>query len=264
MEKLRYYMVDAFAEHAFEGGPTGVCILNEWFDDSLLLQIASENCLPETAYVIKRQNDYHIRWFAPNSEVDLCGHATLGTAFVIFNFLEPRRENIHFQSLSGPLDVDKKDDLYVMDLPSRIPNPTGLTSQMVDALGGIVPKETYSSRDLFFLLENEKQVKELKPNFEVMSQIEYGDGVIVTAEGEKSDFVTRAFFPKLLTNEDPVCGSAHCNLTPFWSEKLHKSKMISKQLSPRGATIYCELNGDRVKIGGKVTLYSIGEIYIPI
>lgn len=262
MMKLQYYMVDAFAEHAFEGSPTGVCILNEWLDDNLLLHIAAENCLPETAYVVKRKNDYHIRWFAPNAEIDLCGHATLGTSYVIANFVEPGANHISFHSMSGPLEIDRRGDLFVMDLPSRIPQPATLTPQMVSALGGTLPQETFASRDLIFILENEDQVRSLKPDFSIMSQIEYGDGVIVTAEGNKSDFVTRAFFPKLLTNEDPVCGSAQCNLIPFWAERLHKNTMVSSQLSERGATIYCEFTGDRVKVGGRVMLYSIGEIYI--
>lgn len=261
---MDYYVVDAFAETLFTGNPTGVCLLDEtiWPDDALLLNIAAENNLPQTAYVLKRGNNYAMRWFAPNAEVDLCGHATLAAGYVLANFVEPDAAVLNFETRAGPLMVERRGGLYEVDLPSRVPKKAKLTQELIDALGGTVPVETYASRDYFFLLESEEAVRELKPDFGLMRRLAFGDGVIVTARGSQSDFVTRAFFPKLLTDEDPVCGSAHCNLIPFWAERLGKTQMVSRQLSARTGVIYCRYMGDRVRIAGKAVLFLKGEILV--
>lgn len=261
---MKYFIVDAFAETLFTGNPTAVCMIDgpDWPDDALLLNIAAENSLPETVYVKRRGDRYALRWFAPNTEIDLCGHATLAAGYVLANFIEPDTDAVHFESGAGPLSVERRGDLYELDFPSRVPQKVELTQELIDALGGTVPVETYTSRDYFFLLKSEEAVRDLKPDFCKMSKLAYGDGVIVTAKGSKSDFVTRAFFPKLLTDEDPVCGSAHCNLIPFWAQRLGKTQMISHQLSPRTGVIYCRYAGERVKIGGKAALYGKGEILI--
>lgn len=261
---MRYYTVDAFSDKVFSGAPTGVAVLDgeAWPGDNVLLSIAVENNLPETAFARKQGDRFALRWFAPNAEVDLCGHATLAAGYVIANFEAPGAKKVFFDTGVGELVVERKGDLYEMDLPSRVPEATELTQELIEALGGAVPAESYKSRDYFFLLESEEAVRALAPDYAKMKALDYGDGVIVTAPGSKSDFVTRAFFPKLLTDEDPVCGSAHCNLTPFWAQRLGKQEMVSHQLSQRGGVIYCALSGDRVKLGGKVALYGKGEILI--
>ena len=177
--------------------------------------------------------------------------------------LEPGRESVNFLSGCGTLTVTKRDGRYEMQLPVRVPEPAELTDEMVAALGGLVPKETYKSRDWFFLLESEEEVKALKPDFEAMRALDYGDGVIVTAPGSQSDFVTRAFFPKLPNDEDYVCGSAHSNLIPFWHSRLGKTEMISRQYSSRGATLYCTMGEDFIKVAGGVSFYSRGEVELP-
>lgn len=260
---MRYFIVDAFAERVFTGGPAGVCVLEQWPDDVTLQNIAAENNMPQTAFVVKNTDGYTLRWFAPNIEVDLCGHATMATAFVISNYVDPGIEQMKFITQSGLLNVLRKDDLYEIELPTRVPVASEVTDEIVEALG-IVPIETYKSRDWFLVLENEEQVRNVKPDFAKMAKLSYGDGVIITAEGKETDFVTRCFFPKLMTNEDPVCGSAHCNLIPYWAEKLNKTKMVSRQLSSRGATLYCGFAGDKVKVAGKVALYCEGRIFVPI
>lgn len=261
---MKYYVVDAFAETVFTGNPTGVCLLGEttWPHDALLLNITAEISLPETAYVLKQGDSYAMRWFAPNAEIDLCGHGTLAAGYVLCNFVEPDAAVINFQTGAGPLTVERKGELYELDLPSRVPQKAALTQELIDALGGTVPIETYTSRDYFFLLDSEDAVRALKPDFGLMRMLGFGDGVIVTARGSQSDFVTRAFFPKLLTDEDPVCGSAHCNLIPFWAERLGKTVMVSHQLSARSGVIYCRLMGDRIRIAGKAALFSKGEILV--
>ena len=261
--KIPYYVVDAFAEHVFEGAPTGVAIMSEWPRVETMISMAAENALPETAYLKKAGDDYEIRWCAPNAEIDLCGHATLASGYVVMEILEPGRESVNFLSGCGTLTVTKRNGLYEMQLPKRVPEPAELSEEMVAALGGLVPKETYKSRDWFFLLESEEEVKNLKPDFDAMRALDYGDGVIVTASGTRSDFVTRAFFPKLLTDEDYVCGSAHCNLIPFWYERTGKTEMISRQYSSRGATLYCTMGDDHIKVAGAVSFYSRGEVELP-
>jgi PhzF family phenazine biosynthesis protein len=256
---MKYYVVDAFASKLFEGSPTGVCVLKRWPADDILLKVAEENALPETAFCVKNANDYQIRWFAPNAEVDLCGHATLAAAYCIAHYLEQNSSVVNFNSMSGPLKVTRKGDLYELDLPIRIPEPSEISEELIQALGGSVPDEVYVSRDYFLVYDSADTVLQIKPDFAKMAALDFGDGVIIT----DTDFVTRAFFPKLLTNEDPVCGSAHCNLIPFWAARLGKREMVSRQLSKRGATIYCRYEDDSVKVAGQVVLYSEAELFVP-
>ncbi|KWX84757.1 phenazine biosynthesis protein [Paenibacillus riograndensis] len=258
---MKYYVVDAFAEKVFEGNPAGVCIMEQWISDELMQQIASENNLSETAFAVKEEDHYRLRWFTPAEEIELCGHATLATAFVIANYYDSEADQFTFHSLGGELNVIKRDELYEMDFPSRMPDMFTLTPDMVEALG-VTPLETYLSRDLMFVLETEDQVRNLKPDFSKLKNLPDGLGATVTAKGTKYDFVSRSFFPKLNVNEDPVCGSAHCNLIPYWAERLGKQNMVARQRSSRGGTLYCQLQKDRVKISGTAVLYSIAELQI--
>ncbi|MED4804321.1 PhzF family phenazine biosynthesis protein [Bacillus atrophaeus] len=258
---MKYYVVDAFAENLFEGNPAGVCIMKEWIPDELMQQIAAENNLSETAFAVKEGENYRLRWFTPADEIDLCGHATLATAYVIANFYESNVEEIKFQTISGELVVVKKGELYEMDFPSRMPKEISLTEEMVEALG-VKPVEVHLGRDLIFVLEKEEDVLNASPDFSKLKELPDGLGVSITARSEKYDFVSRAFFPKLNVNEDPVCGSAHCNFIPYWAKNLSKNEMVARQLSKRGGKLYCKFEGDRVKISGSAVLYSIADLQI--
>ncbi|ATO30130.1 phenazine biosynthesis protein [Bacillus atrophaeus] len=258
---MKYYVVDAFAENLFEGNPAGVCIMKEWIPDELMQQIAAENNLSETAFAVKAGESYRLRWFTPADEIDLCGHATLATAYVIANFYESNVEEIKFQTISGELVVVKKGELYEMDFPSRMPKEISLTEEMVEALG-VKPVEVHLGRDLMFVLEKEEDVLNASPDFSKLKELPDGLGVSITARSEKYDFVSRAFFPKLNVNEDPVCGSAHCNFIPYWAKNLSKNEMVARQLSKRGGKLYCKFEGDRVKISGSAVLYSIADLQI--
>jgi len=258
---MKCYVVDAFTENVFEGNPAAVCVMEEWLSDNLMQKIAMENNLSETAFAVKEGDDYRLRWFTPGGEIDLCGHATLATAYIIANYYEGNVEKITFQTMSGELVVVKNGELYEMDFPSRMPEPFTLTEEMIDALG-VQPIETYLGRDLMFVLEKEGDVQNAKPDFSKIKNLPDGLGVSITAKGETYDFVSRCFFPKLNVNEDPVCGSAHCNFIPYWSKRLGKEKMVARQLSERGGTLYCKAEGDRVKIGGTAALYSIADLQV--
>lgn len=258
---MKCYVVDAFAEHVFEGNPAGVCILEKWIPDETMQNIAAENNLSETAFAVKEGGEYRLKWFTPAAEIELCGHATLATAYVLAQFYEPDAEQFTFHTLSGKLSVLRKRNLYEMDFPSRLPEPFTLTQDMVDALG-VKPLETYLSRDLMFVLENEDQVRQLTPDFSKLKLLPDGLGVNVTAKGTAFDFVSRSFFPKLNVNEDPVCGSAHCNLIPYWAGRLGENELVARQLSKRGGTLYCHLDGERVKMSGTAVLYAEAELWI--
>lgn len=260
---MKYYVVDAFAEKIFEGNPAGVCIMDEWLPEKMMENIAIENNLSETAFAVKEKDrdSYHLRWFTPGGEIDLCGHATIATAYIITNFYDKELKKIRFQTKSGELIVSKKNDLYELDFPSIKLNEYDLTKQMVEALG-IKPVETFLGRDLVFVLEKEEDVLNLSPDFTKLAQFPEGLAVIVTAKGNEVDFVSRAFWPKLNVNEDPVCGSAHCSLIPLWAKRLGKNEMIARQLSKRGGTLYCKYDDVRVKISGSAVLYSIADLQL--
>jgi len=256
---MKYYVVDAFTDVLFKGNPAGVCILENELDVSIMQNIAAENNLSETAFVLKQDGYYSLRWFTPKAEIDLCGHATLGSAFVITNFIDTNTDKMRFETKSGTLIVDWKGDLYVLDFPSRKPQKAEITPQMEQAVGVSVC-EAYISRDLLLLLKDERQIQNLAPDFELIKQIA-DHAVIVTAKGDNADFVSRVFAPNVGIPEDPVTGSTHTTLIPFWSDRLNKDKMIARQLSKRGGTIFCENCGDRVKMAGKAILYLQGEVF---
>lgn len=259
--KLDIYQVDAFAKEAFKGNPAAIVPLDEWLPAATMQSIALENNLSETAFFAKKDGVYEIRWFTPGSEIDLCGHATLASAFVIFNVLGLETDEITFRShKSGELSVTKNDDLLILDFPSRPVSPSEAPDGLIEALGK-QPKEILKARDYFLVYEDEQEVLDIEPDFTQLLKIE-AHGFIVTAVGDSSDFVSRFFAPEVGVFEDPVTGSAHCNLIPYWAEKLGKTKMFARQVSARGGELFCELRGDRVKIGGHATLYMKGEIFV--
>jgi PhzF family phenazine biosynthesis protein len=258
---LTIYQVDAFTNKVFGGNPAAVCPLEDWLDAELMQKIALENNLSETAFFVKKDDVYEIRWFTPTFEIDLCGHATLASAFVIFNCLKLEDKVIKFHShKSGELSVEKKDNLLILDFPSRPPVVCETPKGLIEAIGKM-PKEVLKSRDYFLVYENEQEILDIKPNFSKLLEIDT-HAVIVTAKGDSCDFVSRFFAPEVGVFEDPVTGSSHCNLIPYWAEKLGKNELFGRQISPRGGELFCELKGDRVKIGGNAVLYLKGEIFI--
>ncbi len=260
---MKYFVADAFADKLFSGNPAGVCLLDEWPEDCVMQNIAFENNLAETAFVIKRSSYYDLRWFTPETEMDLCGHATLASAFIISQFVDNNAVDMDFHTKSGVLSVKRIDDLFEMDFPSRKPIPIPVLPLMEEAVG-VPVLEAHQSRDLLLMLENETQVKNLQPDLDLVAKIPNCFAVIVTAKGNEADFVSRFFAPNAAIPEDPVTGSAHSTLIPFWAERLNKKKMIAKQLSRRGGTLFCEDCGDRIKLSGYAKLYLRGEILLGI
>lgn len=259
--KLTIYQVDAFTKEVFGGNPAAICPLESWIDTDLMQRIALENNLSETAFFVKKDDSYEIRWFTPTFEIDLCGHATLASAYVIFECLKFENDIVRFHSQkSGSLTVEKRGDLLILDFPSRPVAPAQVPAGLIDAIGK-APKEVLKARDYFLVYENEQEILDLEPDFTRLLKID-AHGFIVTAKGDSSDFVSRFFAPEVGVFEDPVTGSAHCNLIPFWAERLGKTELFARQISARGGDLYCELRGDRVKIGGHAVLYLKGEISV--
>lgn len=256
---MKYFIVDAFADKLFEGNQAGVCLLDEWIDDKTMQSIAAENNLAETAFIVKRKDYYDLRWFTPEMEIDLCGHATLASAFVIYNFVDNSEVRMDFHTMSGTLTAEKKGDLFEMNFPARTPRPIPVIPLMEQAIG-IPVQGAYLSRDMLLLVDSEQQVKDLLPDLSLISKLPDCFALIVTAKGTTADFVSRFFAPNASIPEDPVTGSSHSTLIPFWAEKLKKDKMIAKQLSKRGGTLYCENINDRVIIAGRAVLYLQGDI----
>lgn len=254
------YQIDAFTDHVFGGNPAAVCPLDSWISDEKMQQIAMENNLSETAFFLKENNVFHIKWFTPEMEIDLCGHATLASAHVIFNHTNYDKDIIDFRYGGGVLSVKKNGDVLSMDFPSVSAEKTALTDQIVESLGKR-PLEVLKARDLMAVFESEKDILELKPNFNEMVKLNYL-GIIATAHGEKVDFVSRFFAPSAGINEDPVTGSAHCMLIPFWARRLGKNTLEALQLSKRVGTLSCEFKGERVDISGKAVTYLVGDINI--
>ncbi|KAA3595762.1 MAG: PhzF family phenazine biosynthesis protein [Calditrichaeota bacterium] len=259
--QIPIYQVDAFTNERFSGNPAAVCPLDSWLEDSVLQNIALENNLSETAFFVKNEKGYHIRWFTPAVEVKLCGHATLATSFVIFNYFEPNSNKIHFDSLSGELIVTKENDLLTLDFPIKEITKTEIPKLAVEAFGKM-PLEAYNSDDLLLVFDDEDFVKKVKPNFEILKKLTGFRGVCITSKGKDFDFVSRFFAPIFGINEDPVTGSAHCMLIPFWAEKLGKNDLRAKQVSARGGELICKLDGKRVKISGNAVLYLEGKIKV--
>jgi PhzF family phenazine biosynthesis protein len=263
--KLPIYQVDAFTNHLFGGNPAAVVPLTEWIDAELMQQIAAENNLAETVFFVpsnKDGADYHIRWFTPELEINLCGHATLASAFILFEKLGFHKPVVTFYSQSGLLKVEKQEKLYVMDFPSWKPERTETYPGTIAEILGIGEiLGAYKYRDLLIEVNSEEEVVNAKPDFSALKKT--GEMVILTAPGKEADFVSRFFAPDAAVDEDPVTGSAHSQLIPFWSEKLGKKKMFAKQLSKRGGEIWCEqLNEQRVMIAGNCVFYMEGEIEV--
>ncbi|MCD8036371.1 MAG: PhzF family phenazine biosynthesis protein [Clostridiales bacterium] len=257
---MKQYIVDAFTDKVFHGNPAAICILKQWISDELMMNITKENNLSETAFAVKTGDHYHLRWFTPGGEIDLCGHATLACAFVLLNFYEKDLEHITFDTLSGVLTVVKKDDLYEMDFPAYSLKPVTVTAEIIDAIGA-VPKEAYMGRDLLCIFDNEEAVIKIHPDQKKLLNL---DGLLlhVTAKGCSTDCVSRSFAPKCNVEEDPVCGSGHCHIVPYWANKLGKSEITAYQASKRGGTLYCNIAGERVKMAGKAVFYSVGELNV--
>jgi PhzF family phenazine biosynthesis protein len=256
---MRYFVVDAFAEEVFRGNPAGVCPLDGPLDAALMQKIAAENNLPETAFFYRDGAFYNLRWFTPVDEIDLCGHATLASAYVVLRFLEPEAGAVRFQTQSGLLTVTRDGDSLLMDFPSRKPAPCPAPEGLQEALG-IGVGQTFIFRDLLILLDSEADVRAVKPDYQKLTKITGPLGFVVTAKGETHDFVSRFFAPNTGIDEDPVTGSTHAMLIPFWSERLGKTSMTAAQLSARGGVLHCEDRGDRVRIGGKAVCYLQGEV----
>jgi PhzF family phenazine biosynthesis protein len=259
---LPIYQVDAFTNHIFGGNPAAVIPLESWLDDNVMQQIALENNLSETAFFVKTDEGYHLRWFTPEYEIDLCGHATLASAYIIKNFIDPPAQELHFTTQkAGVLKASALEGVYTLDFPARMPVACAVPDKLLKSLGVSTVVEVLRSRDYFVVLPNEEAVKNIEPDFSVMKELDT-IGVIVTAKGHEADVVSRCFYPGLGIQEDPVTGSAHCNVVPYWSEKLGKTKLNCSQLSARGGQLACELAGDRVLMSGSCVLFLKGEIYI--
>jgi len=257
------YQADAFTNQLFGGNPAAVCPLQEWLSDETMQKIAAENNLAETAFFVQQNDGFFLRWFTPELEIDLCGHATLASAHIIFTELGYTGNLIHFQTVkAGILTVSRNGDTYTMDFPSRPPYPTELPNGLLNGLGGKIPHTILRSRDYFLVYDSEKDIQEIEPDLAALSTID-AIGVIVTAPGDESDFVSRFFAPAAGVPEDPVTGSAHCNLIPYWAEKLGKNKLHAYQISARRGELWCELKGDRVLMSGNAVTYLKGEIYPP-
>ena len=260
--KIPIYQVDAFTSEVFSGNPAAVCLLETWIDDKRLQAIAAENNLSETAFLVQKGNGFDLRWFTPVTEVALCGHGTLASAFVLTACRSWPEETIRFQTRkSGELVVTKRDDFLDMDFPARPAIATEAPVGIKEALG-VEPKETFASaEDLMVVLSSEDFVREVSPDFNALEQIACR-GIIITARGDRSDFVSRFFAPGLGVPEDPVTGSAHCVLIPYWAEVLGKNDLHAFQVSKRGGELFCNQAGERVTISGKAVLYLEGTITI--
>ena len=259
--KLPMYQVDAFSGHVFSGNPAAVCPLESWLSDVQMQAIAAENNLAETAFFVRNGNGYKLRWFTPMVEVDLCGHATLASAFVILNDLTPGERSVSFETKSGKLTVTRDGDLYSLDFPARPPEACdNVYPGLVGAMGG-KPETVLAARDYFVVYGSEEQLRALKPDMQALLSIDRF-AVIATAPGGETDFVSRFFAPAKGVPEDPVTGSAHCSLIPYWSKRLGKKKLHAHQVSPRGGELWCEDRGERVTISGKAARFFEGTIFL--
>jgi PhzF family phenazine biosynthesis protein len=258
---IPYYQVDAFASRIFTGNPAGVCLLADWLPDEVLQSIAAENNLAETAFVVQRGGRYDLRWFTPAMEVDLCGHATLAPGHVIFEHLGYRGDTIYFDTVkSGELRVTRDGDLLTLDFPSRPAAVCSLPADLVQGLGR-TPVHVAKARDYVAVFATEQELAALQPDMAALSRLD-SLGIIATAPGTTCDFVSRFFAPQAGIPEDPVTGSAHSTLIPYWSQRLGKKKLNARQISRRGGELFCEDRGSRVGIGGRAVTYSTGFLHL--
>ena len=257
---MKQFIVDAFTNEVFHGNQAAVCVLDEWLDEELMMNITRENNFSETAFTVKEGDKYHLRWFTPGGEIDLCGHATLATAFILFNYFIPDAEKVVFTTLSGDLIVTRKDDLLEMEFPSFELKDVEVTDLMEEILGAR-PVKACIGGDLVCIMENEDVVRNLSPDFAKMVELD-GLMVHVTAEGKDFDCVTRSFGPKLAVNEDPVCGRGHCHVTAFWAGEKGKDDLVCYQASKRGGTLYCRFAGSKVFLAGNAALFAEDELFI--
>ena len=257
---MRQYIVDAFTDRVFSGNPAAVCVMEDWLSDGLMQDICRENNLSETAFTVQERDGYRLRWFTPGGEIDLCGHATLATAYVICNFIDKDASELLFYTLSGELSVKDLGGLYELDLPAYELKSVPVTDEMEQALG-LRPKEAFMGRDMLCILDNEEQVKQLRPDMEKLRSLK-GLLLHVSAGGSGYDCVSRSFAPKLNVDEDPVCGSGHCHIVPYWLERTGKDRLLARQASRRGGTLQCRMENGRVFMAGKAALFSQAEIFI--
>lgn len=258
---MKYYIVDAFTKEHYRGNPAGVCLLDHYIEDHIMQSIAFENNLAETAFIVPKDGYYDLRWFTPEVEIDLCGHATLASAHVIMNYVDTTLTKLVFSTKSGILSVSRDNGLYVLDFPARPPMSCDRPELLEKALG-VKVLETYMARDLLVLVEDDEVVRNLRPSFDMLKRIPEVFGFIVTAKGKDCDFVSRFFAPGAGIDEDPVTGSSHTTLIPFWSERLGKKEMVAKQLSHRGGMLFCRDCGENVQIAGYAVTHLIGDILL--
>lgn len=265
--QLEFHQVDAFASRPFTGNPAMVYRLDAWLDDALMQQIAAEHNLAETAFVVKEGAVWHIRWFTPTAEVPLCGHATLASAHVLLECYGERVEVLEFTCLSGALRVSREGSLLVLDFPQRLTQPCELQAAVEQAMGRAVTEVRVlpgldGVQELMVVLDSEAEVRAYQPNLPALASLP-GLGVLITAPGERHDFVSRYFAPSIGINEDPVTGSTHCMLVPYWAERLGKPELSAFQCSARGGELHCRLEGERVKIAGQAVLVASGRLNLP-
>lgn len=264
MKQIPIYHVDAFTNAIFAGNPAAVCVLEKWLPENILQKIAIENNLPVTAFLVRLDERFQVRWFTPEYELDLCGHGSLAAAYIIFNQLEPRLQTVDLCYPTGVLNVTRNEELITLNFPAKEVEDFLLPEIVTKGLGG-QPKEIYQYKTerLLVVYETDEQIRQLKPDMAVLKQIEHR-GIIVTAPGKNSDFVSRTFYPKKAIFEDAVTGASHCLLVPYWSKRLNKKKLHSYQVSSRGGELYCEDQGAQILISGKAILYLQGTINLNI
>lgn len=259
--KLPIYQVDAFSGRPFSGNPAAVCPLESWLPDEVMQAIAEENNLSETAFFVPAGASFHLRWFTPAVEVDLCGHATLAAAHVLWQHLGWQGDSVDFETRSGRLEVMRDGKAYVLDFPAWEPQPAEAPEALLQSLG-FMPSACYKTRDYLVLLEDEAAVRSLDPDLDEMRSLDCL-GVIVSAPGDRADFVSRYFAPRAGVPEDPVTGSAHSTLIPYWGKRLGKTRLLAQQVSARGGLLNCELRGERVRIGGEAVTVLEGTFFLP-
>lgn len=256
---MKQFVVDAFADKIFSGNPAAVCVMDGWLGDELMLKIARENNLSETAFAVPDGAGYRLRWFTPGGEIELCGHATLATAFVLMNYYG-QGEQVRFATLGGDLTVTKVGEMYEMDFPAYELQAVPVTDEMAAVLGAR-PAAAYMGRDLLCVFDDEAQIRDFEPDLAKICELP-GLLLQITAPGSESDCVSRTFAPKLDVSEDPVCGSGHCHIVPYWAARLGKDEIHAYQASARGGELFCRMCDGRVKLAGKAALYAIAEILV--